>query len=461
MEFDSLLNARRSIREFSKKPVSEDDVMKVLEAATLAPSSGNLQPWEFILITSDEDKKKLREFCEESDKEWLDRVDEATRKKLSKKKEISLDFLTDAPCIILCFGKKNKEQWRESVWMAIALMTLKAADMELGTIIYTPPRSSAVNELFNISHHLSLAAVCPIGVPAKVPKARPRTPVAEKTKTVEQISSEHRLTREFTRRTDDPILSFMKRIPVLSYLSDVNREELRRRFFIKKFDKGEAILNRGEPGTYYYIIANGLVEVLIDDGMGNEKVVSVLSSGECFGEMSILSGEPTSAAIRAGTQVFCLALKSTDFLNLVEEYPSINVAITKLIATRLRKTNLSLVEATVLQGITGRLSMISLSELCQALSVNQRSGILEMSHIDDSGAKIEGSIFFSQGQVTNAVLPDVSGDEAFYTMLAWPDGEFIFRQEEVEPDFKVSADTMGLLMEGMRRMDEAQIKDEV
>jgi CRP-like cAMP-binding protein len=292
-------------------------------------------------------------------------------------------------------------------------------------------------------------------VPAEVPDARPKRAAHEYTKTVEEILALARATREIVRRPDDPILTFMKRIHVFAHLSDANREELRKRFFIKKFTKREQIFRRGEPGSYFYIIANGLVEVLVDDGMGNEKAVSVLSAGDCFGEMSILSGEPTSAHIRASTPVFCLALKANDFLNLVEEFPSINVALTKLIASRLRKTNLSLVEATVLQGVTGRLSMISLPELCQALSVNQRTGILEITGAGEGGGRVKGRILFSGGQVTDAVLPEISGDEAFYEMLSWPEGEFLFRQEDVAPDVRVSGDTMSLLMEGMRRMDES------
>ena len=49
---------RRSIRKYSKLPVSEDDIEKLLRAAMAAPSAGNQQPWEFILI---KDKNILTE----------------------------------------------------------------------------------------------------------------------------------------------------------------------------------------------------------------------------------------------------------------------------------------------------------------------------------------------------------------------------------------------------------------
>jgi nitroreductase len=45
------LKSRRNVREFSRTPVSEDDLSKILEAGRLAPSAKNWQPWDFVLVT--------------------------------------------------------------------------------------------------------------------------------------------------------------------------------------------------------------------------------------------------------------------------------------------------------------------------------------------------------------------------------------------------------------------------
>ncbi|RLF24853.1 MAG: nitroreductase family protein, partial [Thermoprotei archaeon] len=49
MDVFEAIRTRRSIRSFRPDPVREEDLVKILEAATWAPSAGNLQPWEFIV----------------------------------------------------------------------------------------------------------------------------------------------------------------------------------------------------------------------------------------------------------------------------------------------------------------------------------------------------------------------------------------------------------------------------
>lgn len=51
MELFEAINSRRSVRQYTSEPVSEDKVQQVLEAAMMAPSAGNAQPWQFVVIT--------------------------------------------------------------------------------------------------------------------------------------------------------------------------------------------------------------------------------------------------------------------------------------------------------------------------------------------------------------------------------------------------------------------------
>lgn len=60
MEFREVLSRRRSVRHFStKRPVSDEDVNALLEAATSAPSAGNIQPWRFVVVRSEEARHRL------------------------------------------------------------------------------------------------------------------------------------------------------------------------------------------------------------------------------------------------------------------------------------------------------------------------------------------------------------------------------------------------------------------
>ena len=63
MEFFDVVEKRRSVRKFTDKKVPEDVMRKCLKAATLAPNSSNLQPWEFYWVRDLENKKKVVEAC--------------------------------------------------------------------------------------------------------------------------------------------------------------------------------------------------------------------------------------------------------------------------------------------------------------------------------------------------------------------------------------------------------------
>ena len=54
---------RRSTRSFKRMPVPDEMILEMLEAARLAPSASNTQPWRFIVVTDAEEKKKLRAIC--------------------------------------------------------------------------------------------------------------------------------------------------------------------------------------------------------------------------------------------------------------------------------------------------------------------------------------------------------------------------------------------------------------
>ena len=56
-----LLKSRRSIRKYTDQPVEEEKIQKCLEAAQWAPSASNKQPWEFLIVTDEDVRKKLSE----------------------------------------------------------------------------------------------------------------------------------------------------------------------------------------------------------------------------------------------------------------------------------------------------------------------------------------------------------------------------------------------------------------
>jgi len=65
----SLIKSRRSVRKYNKKPVDMELILKVLESAGYAPSAGNNQPWEFIVVRNPKIKEHLIEAC--YDQKWM------------------------------------------------------------------------------------------------------------------------------------------------------------------------------------------------------------------------------------------------------------------------------------------------------------------------------------------------------------------------------------------------------
>ena len=62
-EIIKLINSRRSVRVFTNEPVKESDLMECLELSLLAPTSSNLQPWEFYWVKDSHKKEQLKKYC--------------------------------------------------------------------------------------------------------------------------------------------------------------------------------------------------------------------------------------------------------------------------------------------------------------------------------------------------------------------------------------------------------------
>jgi iodotyrosine deiodinase len=68
-EFYADLDRRRTVREFSDRPVPGDIIETALRAASTAPSGANLQPWHFVVISGPDTKRRIREAAESEERE--------------------------------------------------------------------------------------------------------------------------------------------------------------------------------------------------------------------------------------------------------------------------------------------------------------------------------------------------------------------------------------------------------
>ena len=113
------------------------------------------------------------------------------------------------------------------------------------------------------------------------------------------------------------------------------REAVQERHFVP----GEAMLNEGETRSELFILQSGQALVVGRNWHGERFVLARLGPGECFGEISMLSGEPASATVEAQTAVEVWVLPHAEFVAIAAEYPELGRNLSTLLGERLRLSN--------------------------------------------------------------------------------------------------------------------------
>ena len=107
-EFFRAIDQRRTVREFSARPVPDEVIENALRAAGTAPSGANLQPWHFAVVTNPTIKKQIRVAAEAEEKEFYEH--RASPEWLAALAPLGTDsnkpFLETAPCLIAVFLQK-------------------------------------------------------------------------------------------------------------------------------------------------------------------------------------------------------------------------------------------------------------------------------------------------------------------------------------------------------------------
>jgi nitroreductase len=158
-DFTRLASARRSVRAYKPDPVPEDLLRAVLDAAHLAPSACNKQPWRFVVVR-----------------------DESARRRLSA--AYSRDWFWTAPVIVaVCVepaaGWIRPYDAKSYAWVdgAIAMdhLTLAAAAAGLGTCWIGAFEPEAARAALSLPDGWEIVAMTPLGYPAPDPSPRPRS----------------------------------------------------------------------------------------------------------------------------------------------------------------------------------------------------------------------------------------------------------------------------------------------
>lgn len=164
MKVLDVIQNRRSVRKYKEDPIPEKALMRVLEAARLAPSGKNFQPWKFIIVK-----------------------DKALKEKLAQASAGQF-FMAEAPIIIVgcgfpdnCYAGMGRymKSWSVDVTIALEHLILQAQEEGLGTCWIGSFEEEEVKAILNIPENVKVLALTPLGYPEEIPRFRGRKSLDE------------------------------------------------------------------------------------------------------------------------------------------------------------------------------------------------------------------------------------------------------------------------------------------
>jgi len=160
------IRGRRSVRAYTIEEVSEEEVKKLIEAARWAPSAGNIQPWEFVIVTNAETKRRLAIAA------------------------LHQTFIEEAPVVIVVCADVARSSWGygsrganlyclQDTAAATENILLAAQALELATCWVGAFHEDEVAKVVNTPRNVRPVAIVPVGRPAEKPRAPPKRSLRE------------------------------------------------------------------------------------------------------------------------------------------------------------------------------------------------------------------------------------------------------------------------------------------
>jgi nitroreductase len=190
-----VIQDRRSIRNFTDEPVSEQDLDMLMEAARQAPSGENAQPWRFIIVKDEGMRKKMgaiagggssrrftAEFVTQKMQQRFENLQDEEKKQKAFKKLTSGQvsaFMAEAPVNIVVCGKKDVWDTPYDTSAAIENILLMVTALGLGACWVIAPcidirDEERIKDLLGIPEGFKAISILSVGYPAREHRPRPR-----------------------------------------------------------------------------------------------------------------------------------------------------------------------------------------------------------------------------------------------------------------------------------------------
>jgi len=147
LDFFEAIKKKKSVRSYVLSTVPSEKLRKVLEAARLAPSAGNVQPWRFIVVIDSDKRRKIAKGCRYG------------------------RFLAESPVVIVgCGDQKASLRWHAiDTSIAMENLVLAATGEGLGTCWIGVFNEEEIREMLKIPSHLKIVALLALGYPTGKP----------------------------------------------------------------------------------------------------------------------------------------------------------------------------------------------------------------------------------------------------------------------------------------------------
>ncbi len=134
-------------------------------------------------------------------------------------------------------------------------------------------------------------------------------------------------------RSEQGRIALLRQVDALEQLEKEYLEMIASKMNLRYFDSGETLFREGDPGDSMYIVVVGVLKVIVIRD-NTELAIAQITPGQFFGEMSMLTGEPRTATIRATTDVIVYEIYRDHLSELFEKQPKSVDIISTIIAQR-------------------------------------------------------------------------------------------------------------------------------
>ena len=135
---------------------------------------------------------------------------------------------------------------------------------------------------------------------------------------------------------DDSLVALLKKIDLLGSLSDEELFKISAMFVIKKVNKNEIVLYEEDTNNFMYMVLSGELKVVQAGAGGNEMIVAIHHAGQFFGEISLIDGKTSPAAVIANRESIIALISKKDFYALLANHSKVFHNLLQIMCLRLR-----------------------------------------------------------------------------------------------------------------------------